>query len=640
MSYTINLSYDKAFVDLMARLKEQYGEKLFDIDGIGKQLDINTFAKSFFSSETTSDVSVDPNANVEDTSVIAYNAEFHKAHSRLDSYYLLWKELRKDLSEDECKEIISANLKGDIYIHDFHGVSSGIPYCFNYSTLDILYNGLPMVSKITSLPAQHLLAFKSQVEQFVTIAANSTLGATGLADLLISCSYYMKNILKNKGDAHVKFASEEDCYEYFKQNMVSLIYTLNQPGRGNQSPFTNLSLYDRPFLESVVKGIVFPDGSIPDIELIEKLQILFMETMNKELERTPITFPVITACLSVEEGELRDKDFLYLLARENLKYGYINFYMGDTATLSSCCRLRSSTDNEFFNSFGAGSSKIGSLGVVTINFPRLAYLSKGKRDFEEKLKHYIRMTGKINNAKRRIVNKRINDGHAPLYSLDFMDLGKQYSTTGVNGLYECIHLLGEDLLTEDGQNYAIRIMQILNAEIDEMQREYKAPHNCEQVPGETSSIKLCRKDKHLGYDLGLDLYSNQFIPLTYPTDILNRIKIQGKLDQYFSGGSIMHINVEEEITDPQDIVDLISYCAKKGVVYTAICYLLNKCENDHMTVGHADKCTICNGEILGRYQRVVGFLTCVANWHKIRREQDFPHRYYYHDRDLTGMENV
>ena len=493
--------------------------------------------------------------------------------------------------------------------------------------------GLPMVAKITSLPPKHLLAFRSQLEQFITSASNSTLGATGMADLLISMSYYMKHILETKSDAHFHFVSEEDCWEYFKQTLISFIYTVNQPMRAGQSPFTNVSIYDRAFLESLVADIIFPDATTPDVDLIMKMQDIYIDTMNEEMERTPITFPVTTLCLSTKDGEIQDLTYLEKCAPKAIKYGFLNVYMGDSSTLSSCCRLRSSTKNEFFNSFGAGSSKIGSLGVVTINFPRLAYLSANDEEFENSLKKFIRMTAIINQAKRNIVQQGIDAKKHPLYNLGFMELSKQYSTTGVNGFYECLDILGHNILTEDGQAYAIHLLQLVNDVVDECQNKYHAPFNLEQIPGENVSVKFTRKDKYLGYDLGLDLYSNQFVPLTSDVSMLDRILIQGKLDRFMSGGSVLHLNVAETLENPKDFVDLVKFCAKSGVVYFAINYLLNKCENGHMTVGLHKVCPKCGAEIVGKYTIVVGFLTEVSNWHKVRREQDFPNRRFYNTVD-------
>ena len=629
MGFSITHTYSEDFVNLMRSLGDKYGNKIFDLDGIGKQLDFNTFRENFFAVGVAADGSVDPNANVDDVSPISFAAEFSKPSERLDSYYVLYSELLNITSKKDADEIIEHQLLGDIYINDMHGISSRKPYCFNYATFDVLTMGLPMVKKIVSMPPKHLLAFRSQLEQFIIIASNSTLGATGMADLLISMSFYMRHILDTKSDAHFHFASEEDCWEYFKQTLVSFIYTMNQPLRSQQSPFTNVSIYDKSFLENLVADIIFPDGTRPDVDLIMKLQDIYIDTMNEEMERTPITFPVTTLCLSTEDGEILDPTFLSKVSPKAIKYGFLNVYMGSSSTLSSCCRLRSSTKNEFFNSFGAGSSKIGSLGVVTINLPRLAYLSKSELDFEKQLVKFVKITAIINQAKRNIIQQGIDSEKEPLYNLGFMDLDKQYSTTGINGFYECLDILGHNILTSDGQDYAVHLMKLINGVIDECQEKYNKPHNVEQIPGENTSIKFCKKDKYLGYDLGLKMYSNQFVPLTSDVSMLDRVIIQGKMDKYFSGGSVLHLNVSEKLEDPKDFEDLVKFCAKSGVVYFAINYLLNKCENGHMTIGLTEKCPTCGAKIVGKYTRVVGFLTEVSNWHKVRREQDFPNRRFY-----------
>ncbi|HEY8805771.1 MAG TPA: anaerobic ribonucleoside-triphosphate reductase, partial [Clostridium sp.] len=435
--------------------------------------------------------------------------------------------------------------------------------CFNYSTYDILTKGLPMVKKISSLPPKHLYAFKSQLEQFTIIASNSTLGATGLADMLVVMSYFVNNILVTKSDAHFKFASEEDCWNYVRENIVSFIYTINQPMRANQSPFTNISVYDDNFLEGLCADYLFPDGSTPNLDIVRKLQELYLNIMNEEMRRTPITFPVTTACISVDkEGNVNDMNFVKLVAKQDLEFGFINIYTGDSSTLSSCCRLRSDKKNEYFNSFGAGSSKIGSLGVVSINFPRLAMKNKTVEKFKTSLKDIIEVCARINNAKRHVVKKRIENGNHPLYTLGYMDLSKQYSTVGVNGFNECIQLLGSDILTTEGQELGVNIIKFINTENDKLGKLYNAPHNCEQVPAENMSIKMAEKDKMMGFQNGYNIYSNQFIPLTTNADLLDRIMLQGKFDKHFSGGAICHLNIDTRIEDENKLVDLIVTCAK------------------------------------------------------------------------------
>lgn len=627
----LKITYDQDFDDLIMHLRGKYPKALFDLDGIGEQTDMSKFSKNFFSSKVTADASVDANANVDDISVIAYSSELPKPFFKLNSYFILWKELKKLYGTQTANEIIEMQLIGDIYIHDFHGIGSGMPYCFNYSTYDIMTKGLPMVNKIKSLPPKYLYAFKSQLEQFTVIASNSTLGATGLADLLVVMSYYVKNILSTKSDAHFKFASETDCWSYIKENLVSFIYTINQPMRANQSPFTNVSVYDDFFLKKVCEDYLFPDGSTPDLEIVKQLQELYLDIMNEELKRTPITFPVSTACFAVDENNnLLDEEFADFIANKNKDYGFINIYSGDSSTLSSCCRLRSEQDNEYFNSFGSGSSKIGSLGVVSINFPRLAVKSKrSKQLFISNLKMLIEVCAKINNAKRYIVKKRIENGNHPLYSLGFMDLSKQYSTVGVNGLNESLEIMGFDILELDGQNFVLEIIKTINVINKKLQKQYNSPHNCEQVPGENMSIKMAAKDKLLKYQDQYNIYSNQFIPLTTNADMLDRIKLQGLFDKQFSGGAICHVNIDTPIEDAQQIKELIKSAAKMGVVYWAINYCLSECENGHMTVTKKDTCNICGKKIINQYTRVVGFLTNVKNWHKVRREQDFPNRQFY-----------
>lgn len=946
----IQLSYDQEFNDLWMHLKEKYPTQLFDMDGVGRQLDLSQFSKNFFSTKTTTaDTSIDANANVDDISVIAYSTELKKPYEKLNSYYMLWKELKRLYGLSVANTIIEMQLNGDIYIHDFHGVGAGMPYCYNYSTYDIMVQGLSTVKKVTCKPPKYLYAFKSQIEQFVTIASNSTLGATGLADMLVIMAFYVEDILRHKRDAHFTFASEADCWLYIKENLVSMIYTINQPMRGNQcvtedtevltpegfktyrelkigdqiytwnngnlnvqnvqrvnvydydgimheysgrdtiqtvtpnhrilhqknnsseymltpsselinmktpliypvatledhrsdydisddmlklcvfiltdgsidnqkrgrvsiykspnrwgnaeiqsvlnnldldyrhhiepagfggtinhydittessqevlqllnyrkdglphwftklskrqanlvidlwarfdghtetgsynkqkcqcdnyeiadqlqhvcflagrgsnitsrtigdnkqetiylipyhrvnkqankkrkihykgkvwcpstqdgivvfrkdgkifisgnSPFTNLSVYDKYFLEKLCGDYTHPEtGNNPKMEIVQKIQELFLDIMNEEMTRTPLTFPVVTACFSIDENNnIKDEEFLELIATKNLQFGFINIYSGKTSTLSSCCRLRSESDNEYFNSFGSGSSKIGSLGVCSINLPRLALKYKDDEDlFFNNLSDMIGVCARTNNAKRKIVKKRIDNGNHPLYDLGFIDLNRQYSTVGVNGFNECIEIMGYDILKDDGVEFGLKIIDTINRENKKYQSQYKAPHNVEQVPGENMSIKMANKDKLMGYQDKYDIYSNQFIPLVTNADMLDRIKLQGIFDSHFSGGSICHINIENQITDSKLVAELIRTATKMGVIYFAINYNLQRCENGHMSVGRNTSCEVCGAEITDNFIRVVGFLTNVKNWHKTRRELDYPNRQFY-----------
>ena len=633
----INFAYEKEFDDFMESLKDspEYNE-LATLDGIGKQTDMVSFSKKFFgkADQAAADVSVDSNANVDDISIIAYEAEVPKPLFRLNAYYLLWKYGKKLFGIEEAERLCRGQFFKEYYINDFHKFAT-TPYCFNFSCLDVVFSGLPFVNKIKSLPPKHLNSYVNQMIQFVTYASNSVAGAVGLADFLICMSYFY--------DKEIACGAITD--PEVKQQIQSFIFSVNQPFRGgHQSAFTNVSVFDDNFLNKMCSEYMFPDGSRPNPETVKKLQIMYMDVMNETLENTPCTFPVTTACFAIDDNkEILDKDFLRLVAEKNLKFGWMNYYSGSTSTLSSCCRLRSEADHEYFNTFGAGGTKIGSLSVTTINLPRIAYeVVHAKHLFGDKapsmeemflykLEDKVRMCAEINATKRHVIKKRIKNHNLPLYSLGFMDLKKQYSTCGLNGINEAVEILGLDILSKEGQDFVEKILETVNAVNKEQEKRFGYPHNCEQTPSENSAIKLAQADKILGYNKkGYEFYSNQFIPLTVQTDLLNRILLQGKFDHLMTGGAIMHINVAEQIKDPQDIVDLISSSAKQGVIYQAVNYVINVCEDGHVSVGRdLTVCPHCGKKITDKLTRVVGFLTNVRNWHIKRREHDFPDRKFY-----------
>ena len=631
-------SYDEGFCSLLERLRSAYPAELFRIEGIHPdQLDINAVSRDYFKTSdrkgsATADHSIDPNANVSGRDVITFNYEVPKSLMKLNSLYNLWKTMKELYGRDDADQAIEHEINGTLYINDVWDI--GRPYCFNYSTYDIALEGLKMGGRLTIDPPKSLNAFLRQVEQFTVYAANSTLGATGLADLLIVVSRYVDDILTTGYDHHIKIGKAPRVWTYVKESLTSLIYTLNWEFRGNQSPFTNVSVYDRRFLEQLVPAYLI-GGTAPDIGTVEKVQDLFLDAYNETLARTPITFPVVTACFSAGHGsdgsrQIQDTDFLKKIARHNLKYGFINIYCGESSTLSSCCRLRSSiSDLGYSNTFGAGSTKIGSLGVVTLNLPRLARTAEGSFPaFLGLLRQSTGTASRINHAKRTFIKDRIERGSLPLYTLGFMDLSRQYSTCGFTGLHEALSILGFDMLTEEGLQAAEDTLTVINETNAKLSKLLGTPHNMEQVPAESSAVKLAKKDALLGLNPeGIPLYSNQFLPLWEEgADLLDRIRVQGRLDGHCTGGAICHLNVATEITDPAVMEALIHHAAASGAVYFAVNYQINRCAQGHMTVGRDDACPVCGAPVIDTFTRVVGFLTNTKHWNKTRREHDWPER--------------
>ena len=524
-------SYKKDFKDLMLGLEKKYGADLIEENGIGSQLDISKSSKKFFKAFTTADVSVDANANVTDKSVISHKIETAKPFHLINSYYRLWKEIKKIETKEKADWIVESQIKGRMYINDFVGFSSAMAYCFNYSTYDTATMGIPSVfdGRGGSEPPKNLMSFLGQIELFSLIAGNSTLGATGLADLLIVIAIYMDKMLQNKEDAHVPMVDDKACWQYMESMLTGFIYRLNQPYRGSQSLFSNVSVYDSNFIDGMLEGDAY-SIIIDDVkysakkEIVQKVQEIYLDIMNREMARKPITFPVTTACFSIDENnEIQDDDFLKFISEKNLKFGFINIYAGKSSTLSSCCRLRSERDNgEYFNSFGSGSTKIGSLGVATGNLPQLATICKGAEnpsdEFLHRIKDLVLDCQLVNQAKRNIIKRTIKAGSQPLYSLGYMELKRQYSTFGVIGLYEALEILGYDIMTKEGQDYVLEILNVINTTNKELQDKYKAPQNCEQIPGENVSVKLAKKDRKLEEQLSAN---NENSPILYINFLLS-----------------------------------------------------------------------------------------------------------------------
>lgn len=771
----VELSYDKEFSDLLNNLKDKYGAAIFELEGIGSQLDLNKFSKEFFSTKVTADASIDDNSNVGDSSIISYSVELTKSYEKLNSLYLMWKEMRRLYHTDVANNLIEMYISGDLYIHDFYTINKY--YCMNYSTYDIINKGLPMVHKIKCSPPKYLHSFKSQLEQFIVIASNSSVGASGTSDLFVGMSYYVKKLVDTLSDGHFKFASEDDVWAYVRETIVSLIYTFNQPFRGGiqcvtentkiltpdglkhytelsigdlvytfkngefrtqpilkmnvshyngmmhrygtqvvtpnhrvvykygnkyswnfsyniecvvniphvisdgydlyvdtndhkyypieeyyngivwcpttddgivvfnnedatfisgNSAFTNVSIYDKYFLEDLIPMYIFEDGSTPDINIVNKLQDIYLDVMNSELNRTAITFPVTSACFSVDDTrEFRDPEFVKYIIEKNKEFGFMNFFSGNSSTNSGCCRLRSDMKYiGYANSIGGSSTKIGSIGVTTINMYRLAKRSTNIDAFKHNLAEMVGACARINHTRRTIIRKKIDKGFAPMYTYGFLSLDKQFSTCGISAFYEAMCELGIDITSDAGLNIAIEIIDIINAENKKYDKTFGYSHNCEAVPAESASVKIAQKDRLLGYNKEYELYSNQFIPLTASADILERIKIQGALDSHFSGGSILHLNFDQRIDDVDKIYNILHEAVKQGVIYSSIVYVLNECENGHMNVGNIEICSTCGGQLINKYMKIVGYLSNVKNWNKTRRSVDFPNRKFYKGNSL------
>lgn len=680
-------SFQQEFKDCMADIEKKYGFDLFQLSGIGKQLDVNWFAKNFFGTQkNTADVSVDSNSNVGLKNTVIFDLELSKPLKLIYSYYRMWKGLKKKFGLEYANEAVRKQITGEIYINDFHGFASNLFYCYNYSTLDTAHKGIPVgIDAEKSEPTKYLSVFMEHLQLFCIHAGSSSLGAVGLADLLLTISAYAKRVLETHSDQHVPygssiyqgimdivgeewgnispatlkrvedyingttleevhFASDEACWTYIREKLTNFIYFLNQPNRIVQSLFSNVSIYDDNFLDSLLEFyFIEADDTIyfAEKDIVKRVQGIFLDVMNEVMSRRITTFPVVTACFSLnEDREVQDEEFLKWVLEKDSKFRFINLYGGSTSTLSSCCRLRSDKSNKYMNSLGSGSTRIGSLGVCTQNLPRLAWMSKGDiNKFKEFLKDNVIMSQRINGVKRSILKNAIDKGMIPLYNLGYVDLKTQYSTTGVVGIYEALQILGYDIKTEEGTEIAREILQYINDITDEASEEQKAACNVEQIPAENVAVKLAKKDRLLGYNNVYDIYSNQYVPLKdNDADMFTRIRLVAELDKYMSGGSILHININEDVADNNTFVELAKVMYKRGVVYFAFNKLLAECrekECGHVFTTDKEKfdegnvvCPKCGSRNTECALRIVGFIRKFSSWSSERQAEGKQRKFY------------
>ena len=634
-SYLNSQSYQEEFRAVMCEMLDKFGEEIFNLSGIGEQLDINQAMKKMANASSVANGSIDSNANAGGTTAVTIASEFAKPHALIQSYYRLWKWLKKNRGLDIANEFVEAQLSGKIYVNDMHYISYPAPYCYNHSCLTIAQKGLiGLDTKNDTKPPKYLRSYFDIMEAYLLVAGNSTAGATGIANLIVVSTIFLKKMIDSGFvDSHVHLNSEEDCWQYYKEELTSFIYRLNQACRGgSQSLFTNVSIFDKHFLENIIPNtFVMIDDNVymTDFETVKRAQEVYIDIMLEEAKRVVHTFPVTTACFSTKLNEetgkydIQDKEFLDFICEKNEATGFINLYGGDTSILSSCCRLRSDTSNQFFNSFGGASDQIGSMGVVAINLPQLAFrFIKDEEGFETELADLVTLAQEVNYAKRCLLQSSIKKGHLPLYSNGYMDLGKQFSTVGFIGLYEACEIMGYDNTSDEGVKFGLHILDVINTINDEIAHKYKIPVNLEGIPGENTCVKLAVKDKVLGFNNQYKMYSNQFIPLSKRCNIFDRVKLSGAYDSQCSGGSIMHITIDSKVSK-ETMKDFVISTLGAGVKYFAFNYKINQCKDcSHIFVGEHEVCPECGSKELEKFTRVVGFLTKISQWSQTRQDED------------------
>lgn len=626
---TINIRLNKNFTSQFNKLNEEFGEEFAKLNGLSESdLNYADFIDNFIDAETVADASIDGNANVGSKDMRTLMNEMPKPHRKLLAYNKIYYEMNKKYGFKIANEWLRADWTKAFYLHD-SDTSTFVHYCFAYDLKDLAEKGLFFLKSFNAEPPKHLSTFVDFVKEYISYAANRSSGAVGLPNLIPYMYYFWKK------DCDNGYATKSPEY-YAKQQVQRFIYAVNQPyvRDGMQSAFTNVSVFDSPYLEALFGGSEFPDGTfmIDSIEEIKEFQKLFMNVVSDIRQRNMFTFPVLTISLLRQNGKFVDEPFAKWGIKHNMKWNDSNLFIDDNVTsLSNCCRLKSNIEDlGYFNSIGGTALKVGSVKVSTINLARIAYESNNEQEYLVKLKEMVELDCKVLDVVRHIIRRDVEKGLLPNFTYGLVDFEHLYNTIGIIGIYETMKKFGYTKVDEYGNTYYTdradafgkKIFDVIHRtkELFSLDKDYKI--NLEQVPAEQCAVKIQKADELLFPDKvvkDLPLYGNQFIPLGIKTTLRERVRIASLFDSYCNGGSIAHINIDAPFDSFEKVWDLVNYIADQGLTYFAFNIKIQACKHNHAFYGK--KCPLCGEPVDTEYTRIVGFFTPIKTWSKQRKAE-------------------
>lgn len=619
------------------------------------------------SSNASSSSETDANANVSMKNVANLEGEVYKATNRIiqrqrikDKLYELYPEVAKKYEEDLNNHII--------YTHDEASTPVLKPYCMAVTLYPLMVDGVGKIDGITPSAPNDISSFSGQVTNLAFLLSSQCKGAVAFGDYFVTLNYY---VVKEFGDS---WYEKLDCISTSEHHIISrtikdsiekgmkqFIWGVNQPAgnRSYNSPFTNVSWYDKYYFESLFGDFYYPDGSKPKWEQVDTLQRMFMALMRRIRLIKPITFPVTTMALVHNNKEYLDKDYKELCAEEWAKGGSFFCYTSDNpSSLASCCRvLNEMSNNTFSSTTGMTGVMTGSCNVITLNINRIVQdWAKEETTWwsEERDKNLLHCKDNIPLLKKYLVNilERVYKYHIAyktmLYDLeergmlapsngDYIYIKKLYSTIGIIGYTEAAKFLGLEI--SNNKDYK-EFLQLILGTIKEQNKlhsikDKKRPFlfNSEAVPGEGLGIKLYNWDKEDGYYVPEDqnLYNCYFYnPWSTNTSVLDKIKLHGKdIAYYTDGGQACHINLDTHLSKEQ-YIKLLDVAKNEGCNYFTFNIPISECRDcNHIVNAPIKECPKCGSHNIKYYTRIIGYLTAVDNW-SMERQEEFKHRKYYH----------
>lgn len=534
------------------------------------------------------------------------------------------------LSEIYDEEIANAHRNADIHLHDLSMLSG---YCAGWSLKQLIVEGLGGVTgKITSAPAKHLSVLCNQMVNFLGIMQNEWAGAQAFS----SFDTYLAPFVK----------VDNLSYEETKKCIESFVYGCNIPARwGTQAPFTNITLdwvvpADLADMPCIVGGkpqnFTYKDCK-KEMDMVNKA---FIETMIEgDANGRGFQYPIPTYSIT-KDFDWSDTENNRLLFEMTAKYGtpyfsnYVNSDMQPSDVRSMCCRLRLDLRELRRKSggfFGSGEST-GSIGVVTINLPRIAYLAKNKEDFFVRLDHMMDISARSLSVKRKVITQLLNDGLYPYTKHYLGTFNNHFSTIGLVGMNEVglnANWLRKDLTHKETQDFAVEVLNHMRNRLVIYQEQYGDLYNLEATPAESTSYRLAKHDKAKYPDIitasengKTPYYTNSsHLPVGFTDDIFTALDVQDRLQTLYTSGTVFHTFLGEKLPTWKSAAELVRKIAENyKLPYYTMSPTYSVCKEHGYLKGEQFICPKC-GKRTEVYSRITGYYRPVQNWNDGKAEE-------------------
>ena len=551
------------------------------------------------------------------------------------------------LSEIYDDEIANAHRNADIHLHDLSMLTG---YCAGWSLKQLIKEGLGGVTgKITSAPAKHLSSLCNQMVNFLGIMQNEWAGAQAFS----SFDTYLAPFVK----------ADNLTYEQTKKCVESFIYGVNIPSRwGTQAPFSNITLdwtvpEDLKNLPAIVGGkeMDFTYGDCKaEMDMVNKA---FIETMLEgDVNGRGFQYPIPTYSIT-RDFDWSETENNRLLFEMTAKYGtpyfsnYINSDMEPSDVRSMCCRLRLDLRELRKKSggfFGSGEST-GSIGVVTINMPRIAYLAENEADFYKRLDHMLDISARSLKIKRDVITKLLGEGLYPYTKRYLGTFNNHFSTIGLVGMNEAglnAKWLRKDMTHAETREFTKNVLNHMRERLSDYQEKYGDLYNLEATPAESTSYRLAKHDRKFYPDIitasdkngGTPYYTNSsHLPVGYTDDIFEALDMQDELHTLYTSGTVFHAYLGEKLPSWKSAALLVRTIAENyRLPYYSISPTYSVCKNHGYLAGEQFSCPHC-GEKTEVYSRITGYYRPVQNWND-GKSQEYKDRVVYAESKLTGKQ--